>query len=1272
MQTKITIDAINSKVFDINGDYLFNFESYDNYRDNCVSPVDIAVSNDRVYVLDQSIHPIKVFDRYGNLISQLGIKGDGKEEISDPGGIAVDERGFIYITDSDVDKGCVMIFNNKGEFIKKFGSTGYGNYKFWYPNGIFVDREKNIYVVDDGGCQIKVYDRSCRYIRSIGSQGSMLGYLLRPAGVYVDSNKNIYVADKFNCRIEVFNSDGEAYMQIGHKLLGKGQFARPLYLDFREKLDKFYVSDHYTMRIYSFYDNGKPIDSFGGYGKWTGQEKGCIAWPWGVFVDANENIWVTSASYYGWAGKVIVFNSRGEEINRFGPPGSGNGELQGPGGIFAYNDKIYVADSGNRRIEIFTPEGKYVSQIENVGSDDLRDIFVYSDKIYLVNTGINAIQIFDIDGNLIKTIPINYPRGIFVDSEEKIWVTSGDVNTSPISVFDKNGNLIYSYGKRGGPLSTKIAHLSKEDYQKNPGYFLDPSGIRVINNYCYVVDSGNARIQKIPIELIFSGGKEETPLKLLNIYTCKKIEDDNPSEITRNFSLDDSRVYIWLEFKVEKDCSFNRKFRWYDPKGNLYYETLGVDKNLKAGWVYKAYSWLSISSTDMKNLKGWWTVVMVIDGKEILETKYHFYVLEVVDEWNGYDKRMDLNEVKWVYTLGNDVKECKDPKDVGIDKYGYLYADIHRSLFDNLNSFWWNAYTLHKGSVMDRAPDGEDWMRWNGYSESKVSDSIDSSISPEQDITEALIYPSSLNNEFIRFKIKIRGNYSKEEDNYYAFEISENDKYYYVFISYDTYQKRWSANIQNVDGYKFPLENYYDILYSNVEKEDSDTLKLTMKLGGNLPTYFSNYKFMPRYKWIFDIDDNFSTGRIGTGIEMHVRVQFNKSENKWEGIIYPNDYSSWEYVDSCSVVGNTITVHVNINKLKIRGRSIFKWNSYSYIHVTPNPSFPCYEYYSIIDKVPAFWTFVRVKLSEIDSTPPEIYLKTQVPKFINKNTFSIIFDVSDNESPYNKIKVFVNLNNSGWRETEDKIFYLNELPDGKYTILAKAVDEAKNKSNVLRIEFILDTTPPEISVYIPETVYESFLTISGVVKDNLSGINYLKVNNHLVSVNQNGNFKYTAFLLEGNNSIYIEVVDKAGNIVNLYRPIKYIKRTTIRLQIGSKTMYVNDIPLEIDVPPTIVEGRTLLPIRWVAEPLGAGVSWDGKEKKVTVSLGDVFIELWIGKSVAKVNGKFVYIDPNNSKVVPMIINGRTMIPVRFVAENLGCRVEWDPTTRIVTIIYPKD
>ncbi len=155
-------------------------------------------------------------------------------------------------------------------------------------------------------------------------------------------------------------------------------------------------------------------------------------------------------------------------------------------------------------------------------------------------------------------------------------------------------------------------------------------------------------------------------------------------------------------------------------------------------------------------------------------------------------------------------------------------------------------------------------------------------------------------------------------------------------------------------------------------------------------------------------------------------------------------------------------------------------------------------------------------------------------------------------------------------------------------------------------------------------------------------------------------------------SYLFEKIESEHKIKVIFEKIKEKERIVLKLQIGNLNMLVNGKEQEIDVPPQIIEGRTLLPIRWVAEPLGAEVGWNGVEKKVTVTLKSTTMELWIGKNIARVNGFDTQIDPNNPKVVPMIISGRTMLPVRFVAENLGCEVLWDHLTKTVTIIYEFD
>jgi len=125
-------------------------------------------------------------------------------------------------------------------------------------------------------------------------------------------------------------------------------------------------------------------------------------------------------------------------------------------------------------------------------------------------------------------------------------------------------------------------------------------------------------------------------------------------------------------------------------------------------------------------------------------------------------------------------------------------------------------------------------------------------------------------------------------------------------------------------------------------------------------------------------------------------------------------------------------------------------------------------------------------------------------------------------------------------------------------------------------------------------------------------------------------------------------------------------RVTINLTIGDPFMTVNSNRLEIDpgrgTKPLIIQGRTILPIRAVVEALGGSISWDGKERKITIVRKDTVIEMWIGNKEMLINGSKVTND-----VPPAIIGGRTYVPVRFVAENLNCDVGWDGATHTVTI-----
>ncbi len=120
------------------------------------------------------------------------------------------------------------------------------------------------------------------------------------------------------------------------------------------------------------------------------------------------------------------------------------------------------------------------------------------------------------------------------------------------------------------------------------------------------------------------------------------------------------------------------------------------------------------------------------------------------------------------------------------------------------------------------------------------------------------------------------------------------------------------------------------------------------------------------------------------------------------------------------------------------------------------------------------------------------------------------------------------------------------------------------------------------------------------------------------------------------------------------------------LTIGSKIINVDGEYIVYDVAPVIKGERTMLPIRVVAEYLGADVEWNETEQKVTITKDDVVIEIFINQPFATVNGTPVQLD-----APAFIENGRTYLPVRFVADHLGAKVIWDDIAKTVTIIPAK-
>ena len=111
-----------------------------------------------------------------------------------------------------------------------------------------------------------------------------------------------------------------------------------------------------------------------------------------------------------------------------------------------------------------------------------------------------------------------------------------------------------------------------------------------------------------------------------------------------------------------------------------------------------------------------------------------------------------------------------------------------------------------------------------------------------------------------------------------------------------------------------------------------------------------------------------------------------------------------------------------------------------------------------------------------------------------------------------------------------------------------------------------------------------------------------------------------------------------------------------------ENIIIVDGDVKFDAPPIVKDGRTLIPVRTLAEGFGASVEWVSEEQKVTISKGETNIVLHIDSNIAVVNGQEVEID-----VASTLYDGRTYVPLRFIAETLGLYVNYDEETGVIEI-----
>ena len=216
-------------------------------------------------------------------------------------------------------------------------------------------------IVVSAGDSVSVLSPNGAKLRSFGTRGSGPKQFQQSRGVAVDDEGNILVADSGNHRIQKFTNDGQFLASVGTKGTGPLQFNNPIGVAFHNK--KLYVADKSNHRIEVL--NSDLTFSSIIKGK-HGSKSGEFAFPWGVTCDSAGNVYVADSGN----DRIQVFTASGKLLRKFGCFGKGEGELYWPVGVAVDSrGMVFVSESQNHRISVFTTEGQFVKSFGQYGEN---------------------------------------------------------------------------------------------------------------------------------------------------------------------------------------------------------------------------------------------------------------------------------------------------------------------------------------------------------------------------------------------------------------------------------------------------------------------------------------------------------------------------------------------------------------------------------------------------------------------------------------------------------------------------------------------------------------------------------------------------------------------------------------------------------------------------------------------------------------------------------------------------------------------------------------
>ena len=171
-------------------------------------PTAIALdSQENVYVCDEWLQSISIFDQNGEFLKKWGVKGGGPGQFNGPSGLGFDREENLYVVDSRNHR--VQKYTREGKFLGQWGRQGSGGGELNSPWGITIDQAGDIYVADWKNSRVQKFTPEGTLLKKFGRPGEFPDSLNHPAGVAVDPDGDVYVSDWGNDRVQIYTPDGD-------------------------------------------------------------------------------------------------------------------------------------------------------------------------------------------------------------------------------------------------------------------------------------------------------------------------------------------------------------------------------------------------------------------------------------------------------------------------------------------------------------------------------------------------------------------------------------------------------------------------------------------------------------------------------------------------------------------------------------------------------------------------------------------------------------------------------------------------------------------------------------------------------------------------------------------------------------------------------------------------------------------------------------------------------------------------------------------------------